>query len=332
MGVPGGAPPGCRGSRGRGRANHRPRGFAPTPQGALAAAATLHPLAYYQWPQAAWTEFADTRVQWAPGQREQLAEALVPVWAAGVPDPMRVTPVGYRVIVYSPDRARFRLWWDVDFPDGRSATVGALVDVVWAARRLAAVLRRAGDGHARVAAHRHLPGLGPAMTPLLASALDLCGIPGLGAGACAAADALTSPEAVVGGLVAGPAGVIGGAASAMGLTMLGQIADSFFNAWWLFQAKALTFWTDTPTPGPARPAGPGGGPAVGGVAGPVRADHLDPARRGAHHPHSGRPQPGRRRAGRGGDHPHLGPGGHGGRGPGGRRRRDRLRPARRGPG
>ena len=107
-------------------------GFAPTPQGALAAAATLHPLAYYQWPQAAWTEFADTRVQWAPGQREQLAEALVPVWAAGVPDPMRVTPVGYRVIVYSPDRARFRLWWDVDFPDGRSATVGALVDVVWA--------------------------------------------------------------------------------------------------------------------------------------------------------------------------------------------------------
>ena len=44
---------------------------------------------------------------------------------------MRVTPVGYRVIVYSPDRARFRLWWDVDFPDGRSATVGALVDVVW---------------------------------------------------------------------------------------------------------------------------------------------------------------------------------------------------------
>jgi hypothetical protein len=89
------------------------------------------------------------------------------------------------------------------------------------------------------------------MTPLLASALDLCGIPGLGAGACAAADALTSPEAVVGGLVAGPAGVIGGAASALGLTMLGQIADSFFNAWWLFQAKALTFWTDTPTPGPA---------------------------------------------------------------------------------
>ena len=225
-------------------------GFARTPQGALAAAATLHPLAYYQWPQAAWTEFADTRVQWAPGQREQLAEALVPVWAAEVPDPMRVTPVGYRVIVYDPDRARFRLWWDVDFPDGRSATVGALVDVVWAARRLAAVLRRAGDGHARVAAHRHLPGLGPAMTPLLASALDLCGIPGLGAGACAAADALTSPEAVVGGLVAGPAGVIGGAASAMGLTMLGQIADSFFNAWWLFQAKALTFWTDTPTPGP----------------------------------------------------------------------------------
>ena len=65
-------------------------------------------------------------------QREQLADALVPVWAAGVPDPMQVTPLGYRVIVYDPDRARFRLWWDVDFPDGRSATVGALVDLVWA--------------------------------------------------------------------------------------------------------------------------------------------------------------------------------------------------------
>ena len=67
-------------------------GFARTPQGALAAAATLHPLAYYQWPQAAWTQFADTRVQWAPGAREQLADALVPVWAAEVPDPMQVTP------------------------------------------------------------------------------------------------------------------------------------------------------------------------------------------------------------------------------------------------
>ncbi len=117
---------------GAGPADAPATGFARTPQGALAAAATLYMLAYYESPQAAWTTVADTRVQWAPGQREQLADALVPVWAAGVPEPMQVTPVGYRVVVEDADRARFRLWWDVDFPDGRSATVGALINVVWA--------------------------------------------------------------------------------------------------------------------------------------------------------------------------------------------------------
>ena len=99
------------------------------------------------------------------------------------------------------------------------------------------------------------------MTPLLAPALDLCGIPGLGR---AGARPPTPDQPRGGGrwTGAGPAGVTGGAVAALGLTMLGQIADSFFNAWWLFQAKVLTFWTDTPTPGPAdlvAPGRPGGG-------------------------------------------------------------------------
>lgn len=107
------------------------RGFARTPTGALVAAATLHPLAYYAYPEAVWAQFADTRVRWAPGQREQLAAALAPVWTAAVPAPMVLTPVGYRVIVYGADHARFRLWWSVDIPDRGTATVGALVDVAW---------------------------------------------------------------------------------------------------------------------------------------------------------------------------------------------------------
>jgi len=106
-------------------------GFAHTPQGALAAAATLYPLAYYSAPRTAWAQIADTRVQWATGQREQLAEGLAPVWDAQVTEALVLTPVGYRVITYNPDRAQFRLWWALDYLDGRQATVGALVDVVW---------------------------------------------------------------------------------------------------------------------------------------------------------------------------------------------------------
>lgn len=106
-------------------------GFAHTPHGALAAAATLYPLAHYSAPQPAWARIADTRVRWAPGQHEQLAEALAPVWDAQVTEALLLTPLGYRVITYHPDRAQFRLWWALDYPDGRAATVGALVDVVW---------------------------------------------------------------------------------------------------------------------------------------------------------------------------------------------------------
>ena len=106
-------------------------GFTRTPAGALAAAATLYPLVYYSWPKSAWTPIADTRVVWAPGQREALAEALVPVWAAELPTPLVVTPVGYRAIRYSPDRAQVRLWWALTYPDGREVTIGSLVEVLW---------------------------------------------------------------------------------------------------------------------------------------------------------------------------------------------------------
>ena len=77
---------------GAGPTNPPATGFAHTPHGALAAAATLYPLAYYSAPQAAWAQIADTRVQWAPGQREQLAQALAPVWDAQVTEALRADP------------------------------------------------------------------------------------------------------------------------------------------------------------------------------------------------------------------------------------------------
>ncbi len=102
-------------------------GFTHTPQGALVAAATLLSLAYYA-PRQEWTALADTRVVWAPGQREQLAAELAPVWA-DPPAASQLTPLGYRVVSYADDHAQFRLWWQLAVP---AATVGALVDVVWA--------------------------------------------------------------------------------------------------------------------------------------------------------------------------------------------------------
>jgi hypothetical protein len=97
----------------------------------LAAAATLYPLAYYSHPESAWTPIADTRVVWAPGQRDELADALAPVWAASLPTPVVVTPIGYRAISYSPDQAQVRLWWELTYPDGETVTIGSLVHVLW---------------------------------------------------------------------------------------------------------------------------------------------------------------------------------------------------------
>jgi hypothetical protein len=116
---------------GAGPADPLDRGFTRTPAGALAAAATLYPLAYYSYPEAAWTPVAEDRVVWAPGQRESLERGLAPVWAAQLPTPLLLTPVGYRPISYTADRAQVRLWWQLDYPDARQVTIGAVVEVVW---------------------------------------------------------------------------------------------------------------------------------------------------------------------------------------------------------
>lgn len=106
-------------------------GFARTPDGALAAAVSLHPAIYYTRDRAAWQALADRRVVWAAGQREQLTQALDRVWQVADLQPVAMTPLGYRPIAYTAERARFRVWWRLDLPDGASPMVGALVDVVW---------------------------------------------------------------------------------------------------------------------------------------------------------------------------------------------------------
>lgn len=107
------------------------RGFARTPAGALLAAASLYPLAYYSYPAAAWTPIADSRVLWAEGQRESLEKGLERAWAGQYPAPLVITPVGYRPISYTEDRARLRLWWDLTYPDEVTVTIGAIVEVRW---------------------------------------------------------------------------------------------------------------------------------------------------------------------------------------------------------
>lgn len=116
---------------GAGPADPPGRGFARTPTGALAAAATLYPLVYYSYPEASWTPVADARVVWAPGQRQALEAGLAPVWAAQLPTPLVLTPVGYRPIAYTADRARVRLWWELTYPDAGRVTIGSVVEVVW---------------------------------------------------------------------------------------------------------------------------------------------------------------------------------------------------------
>jgi hypothetical protein len=116
---------------GAGPADPAGRGFARTPAGALAAAATLHPLAYHAHPRAVWTRIADEQVLWAPGQRDTLERALAPTWDSPLPTRVRSTPVGYRPVAYNADRARVRLWWQVTHPQIGQVIVGALVEVRW---------------------------------------------------------------------------------------------------------------------------------------------------------------------------------------------------------
>ncbi len=106
-------------------------GFTRTPEGALSAAASLHPAIYYARDEATWTQLADTRVAWADGQREQLAEALTEEWNANGTPTTTAAPVGYRLISYSPDRAEFRLWWRWQLPGDATPILGALVIVLW---------------------------------------------------------------------------------------------------------------------------------------------------------------------------------------------------------
>ncbi len=106
-------------------------GYAHTPAGALAAAASLHPVIYYLRDRAAWQRIADQRVVWVDGQRAELASALDPVWQVADPAPADAVPVGFRQTSYSGDRAEFRLWWRFDLPDGTAPVAGALVEVVW---------------------------------------------------------------------------------------------------------------------------------------------------------------------------------------------------------
>lgn len=87
------------------------------------------------------------------------------------------------------------------------------------------------------------------MIATVAPAADMCTIPGLAVG-CAAKAILTIPSGGAGSLVGGAAGSLIG-------SVFTELADGFFNAWWLFQAKVLTYWMDAPTPTPADLVAPG---------------------------------------------------------------------------
>jgi hypothetical protein len=91
------------------------------------------------------------------------------------------------------------------------------------------------------------------MTPLTAPALDLCAIPGVAVGCAAKAVA----GAVTAGALPSPAGAAAGMATSIASSMMESLAAGFFNAWWLLQSQVLTFWVDSPTPGPADLVAPG---------------------------------------------------------------------------
>ena len=117
------------------------------------------------------------------------------------------------------------------------------------------------------------------MTPLLAPAVDLCTIPGLAVG-CAAKSVA---GAVTGGVLPGPGELAGGAVASLASSMIAELANGFFNAWWLTQAK-IDLLGRLPHPHPRAADGPRVDPQLGDLAGAVRVDHLHPARRRAHHP------------------------------------------------
>lgn len=111
-------------------ASDRLAGFTRSPEGALMAAATVFPAIYYTRDDGDWQSLADHRVQWADGTREALWAALEPVWAQRI-DGLVMRPVGFRMLSFTPDLSRVRLWWSTEYPGRETAVVGAIVTVRW---------------------------------------------------------------------------------------------------------------------------------------------------------------------------------------------------------
>jgi hypothetical protein len=105
-------------------------GFARTPEGALAAAGNLCPAIYYTRDRADWDGLANRRVLWADGAREALWSALQPVWSRDTSEVI-LRPVGFRMLSFTPDLARVRLWWRAEPPGEVPVVVGAIATVRW---------------------------------------------------------------------------------------------------------------------------------------------------------------------------------------------------------
>jgi hypothetical protein len=105
-------------------------GFTRTPEGALVAAANVYPAIYYTRDRAVWRHLADHRVVWADGARDALWDALQPVWSLAGSD-LALRPVGFRMLSYTPELSRVRLWWRTATPGGAPVIVGAIATVRW---------------------------------------------------------------------------------------------------------------------------------------------------------------------------------------------------------
>lgn len=106
-------------------------GFARNPEGALLAAANVYPAIYYTRDLEDWRSLADRRVQWSDGAREALWAALDPVWPM-VTSEVALRPVGFRMLSFTPELSRVRLWWRAESPGKAPAVVGAIATVRWA--------------------------------------------------------------------------------------------------------------------------------------------------------------------------------------------------------
>ncbi len=105
-------------------------GFAHTQAGALMAAANVYPAIYYTRDRAAWDSLANQRVVWADGARDTLADSLDRVWTVRDRDAV-LRPVGFRMLSYTGELSRIRMWWRLERLDSEPVTVGAIVTVRW---------------------------------------------------------------------------------------------------------------------------------------------------------------------------------------------------------